>query len=94
MAYEFDHEWEKERARLASLEAVFDPYSRAAIIATKPNPGWRCLEVGAGGGSVAEWLSSVVGPDGVVVATDLETKFLAAINRPKRRSFSIPDSYR
>jgi SAM-dependent methyltransferase len=50
-----------------------------AILAAKPHPGWHCLDVGAGGGSVAEWICSVVGPDGVVVATDLETKFLTAI---------------
>lgn len=79
MAYRFDHQWEQERARLAALEDVFDPYSRRAILGTEPQPGWRCLEVGAGGGSVAEWLCSVVGPDGAVVATDLETKFVAAI---------------
>jgi trans-aconitate methyltransferase len=40
------------------------------------------LEVGAGGGSVAEWLCAVVGTDGHVVATDLETKFLQAIDSP------------
>ena len=32
-----------------------------------------------GGGSIAEWLSGRVGPTGHVVATDLETKFLEAI---------------
>ena len=39
-------------------------------------PGTRCLEVGAGGGSVAFWLAEQVGQSGVVVATDLETDFL------------------
>jgi SAM-dependent methyltransferase len=82
MAYRFDHQWKQERARLAALEAVFDPYSRRAILATEPEQGWHCLEVGAGGGSVAEWLCSVVGVDGAVVATDLETKFVAAIDAP------------
>ena len=38
--------------------------------------GTRCLDVGAGGGSVAFWLAEQVGPSGVVVATDLETDFL------------------
>lgn len=82
MAYQFDHRWENERARLAALETVFDPYSRGAILATRPEPGWRCLEVGAGGGSIAAWLCSLVGSDGVVVATDVETKFLEAIQAP------------
>lgn len=82
MAYQFDHEWEQERARLAALETVFDPHSRRVILATDPQQGWRCLEVGAGGGSVAEWLCSIVGADGAVVATDLETKFVGAIDSP------------
>jgi SAM-dependent methyltransferase len=44
----------------------------------------RCLEVGAGGGSVAFWLSEQVAPGGTVVATDLETDFLEseAAGRP------------
>ena len=82
MAYQFDHEWEQERARLGALEAVFDPCSHRCIQSIDPKPGWRCLEVGAGGGSVAEWLCSLVGSDGVVVATDLETKFVSAIGAP------------
>ncbi|HEX6500339.1 MAG TPA: class I SAM-dependent methyltransferase [Micromonosporaceae bacterium] len=34
--------------------------------------GKTCLEVGAGGGSVAVWLAEQVGPAGTVVATDLK----------------------
>ena len=82
MSYQFDHQWEQERARLGALEAVFDPCSHRCIHEIDPQPGWRCLEVGAGGGSMAEWLCSVVGPDGAVVATDLETRFVSAIDRP------------
>jgi SAM-dependent methyltransferase len=37
--------------------------------------GWRCLDVGAGRGSVARWLRDRVGPDGRVVAVDLDTRF-------------------
>jgi SAM-dependent methyltransferase len=38
--------------------------------------GWRCLEVGAGYGSIARWLAGRVGPLGRVVATDIDTRFL------------------
>jgi len=38
--------------------------------------GWRCLEVGAGRGSVAHWLSRCVGWSGHVTALDLETSLL------------------
>ena len=79
MAYQFDHAWKEERARLAKIEEAFDPWTIRSIEATSPQAGWQCLEVGGGGGSIAEWLCGRVGPTGRVVATDLETKFLEAI---------------
>jgi SAM-dependent methyltransferase len=39
-------------------------------------PGWRCLEVGAGSGSVARWLGERVAPGGHVVAADIDTRFV------------------
>src|SRR5215468_12462008 len=45
-------------------------------------PGWHCLEIGGGGGSVARWLSDQVGADGRVVATDIDTRFLDEIRAP------------
>jgi SAM-dependent methyltransferase len=44
--------------------------------------GWSCLEVGAGGGSVAQWLCTQVGPAGRVVATDIDTRFLDQLHEP------------
>ena len=44
--------------------------------------GWQCLEVGAGAGSIAGWLCGRVGAKGKVVTTDLQTKFLEAIDAP------------
>lgn len=85
MTYQFDHQWHQERARLAALEAAFDPWSKRAILTTNPQAGWRCLEVGGGGGSIAEWLCEVVGPAGEVVATDVETKFLEGIEADNLR---------
>ncbi len=40
--------------------------------------GWRCWEVGAGRGSVARWLARTVGPQGQVLATDLEGRWFDA----------------
>jgi SAM-dependent methyltransferase len=74
--YVFEHSWEGERARLALLEEVFDPGTVRHLDALGVGPGWRCLEVGAGAGSVARWLCERVGAGGRVVATDLETGFL------------------
>src|SRR5229473_152461 len=46
--------------------------------------GWRCLEAGAGAGSIARWLCECVGRGGHVLATDLDTRFVEAalLHRP------------
>lgn len=62
--------------RLAGIEVTWDPGTIERLQALGVAPGWRCLEAGAGGGSIAAWLADRVGPDGLVVATDLETTFL------------------
>ena len=77
--YAFDHNWKEERDRLASIERMLDPITVHRLESIGIKDGWRCLEVGAGGGSIAEWLCDKVGPHGSVVATDLQTKFLEAL---------------
>src|SRR2546421_9600 len=79
MAYLFSHEEKKERERLAAIEAMGDPFTIECLEKIGVGEGWRCLEIGAGGGSIAEWLCGRVGPSGKVVATDLQTKLLEAI---------------
>jgi SAM-dependent methyltransferase len=64
-----------EDERLDLLEQIYDPLSRQRRQALV-QPGWRCLEVGAGRGSMAAWLAEQVGPTGQVVATDLDTRYL------------------
>jgi SAM-dependent methyltransferase len=82
LAYLFDHATKAERERLASIEASLDPFTIECLEKIGVEEGWRCLEVGAGGGSIAEWLCRRVGTSGKVVATDLQTKFLQAIEVP------------
>jgi SAM-dependent methyltransferase len=77
--YAYDQEWKDERERLAGIERLWDPGSRALMERLGVGAGWRCLEVGAGGGSMAEWLSHGVG---AVTAADVSTRFLDAIDRP------------
>jgi SAM-dependent methyltransferase len=74
--YEYNHSWTMERVRLAGLEGALDPGTRAHLTRLGVGPGKRCLEIGAGGGSVVFWLAGQVVPGGAVVATDLETDFL------------------
>ena len=75
-SYVFDQAWHGERERLRSLEELHDGATIGAFDRVGVGPGWRCLEVGAGAGSVARWLAERVGPTGRVVATDLDPRFL------------------
>ena len=78
-AYCFDNAWEHAGRRLRSLERTYDPASTRRLEALGVAPGWRCLEVGAGGGSITRWLCSRVRAAGRVLAIDLDTRFLADI---------------
>jgi SAM-dependent methyltransferase len=80
--YVYDQAWQEERRRLAGMEDLWDPGTRAVIQDLGIQPGWRCLEIGAGGGSIAEWLADSVGPDGEVLATDVSTRYLDALDKP------------
>ena len=44
--------------------------------------GWRCLEVGGSGGSIATWLAARVVPSGHVLVTDIEPRFLDSLKLP------------
>jgi SAM-dependent methyltransferase len=60
--------------RFASLQALFDPITVRHLEAIGVQPGSRCLEVGAGAGSIARWLATRAGPGGHVLATDLNPR--------------------
>ena len=73
--------FDDELGRLRLLEARYDPRTFARLSMFGPLAGTRCLEVGAGAGSVARWLAAQVGPSGQVVATDTNPRFLAGAHR-------------
>jgi SAM-dependent methyltransferase len=58
------------------LEQIYDAGTTRRLDALGLGEGARCLEVGAGGGSIARWLADRVGPDGHVVAADTDCRFL------------------
>ena len=65
-------------AWLSLLEELFDPPTIERLEGVGVDAGWHALEVGAGRGSVAAWLATRVGPEGRVVATDIDTALLDA----------------
>lgn len=77
--YAWDNAWTEAKRRLELLEQAWDPGSQDLLRRTGVGPGWRCLEVGGGGGSIVRWLCDAVGPEGSVVTVDLDTRFLETI---------------
>jgi SAM-dependent methyltransferase len=70
---------EFERARLALLEEVHDPYTGRQFDAIGVSEGWRCLDVGAGAGSATRLLAARVGDTGSVVSLDLDVRLLEGL---------------
>jgi len=71
-----------ELERLRFLETRYDGVTRGRLRVAQPFEGLRCLEVGAGAGSVARMLAESVGPTGHVVALDLDPRFLGDLTLP------------
>jgi SAM-dependent methyltransferase len=65
--------------RFEAFIELFDPSTFAHMDRLGLTSGWRCWEVGAGGDSVVRWLARRVGPQGYVLATDIDiTRTMAA----------------
>jgi SAM-dependent methyltransferase len=75
--YPFDNAAPQAGDRLAHLSALYDEVTCHHLDRFGIGAGWRCLEVGAGGGSIARVMSERVGPHGRVVATDINTDWMA-----------------
>lgn len=71
--YLYGGDFAQERARLAAIEALWDPGSRSVLDELGLDAGWRCLEVGAGAGSLVEWMAD---RGAVVTAVDIDTRFI------------------
>ncbi|WP_246113394.1 class I SAM-dependent methyltransferase [Streptomyces montanus] len=76
--YVFDNANTQAVEQHRCLAASLDPITTSRLAATGVRAGWNCLEVGAGGGSVARWLADRVAPAGEVVATDINPDHLRA----------------
>lgn len=74
--YVLDPAWHAERERLTSLTELYDGTTIRLAEELGLAPGWRCAELGAGTGTVAQRLAERVGPGGSVLAVDTDTRFL------------------
>jgi trans-aconitate methyltransferase len=80
--YAFPHSDANESRRLELFEQRLDPVTRRRLDHLGIGHGSRCLEIGGGRGSITRWLADLAGPQGKVVATDLEVDFLETITEP------------
>jgi SAM-dependent methyltransferase len=79
MTYVFDNSAPLAADRLKALADVHDASSIRHLTARGVCRGWKCLEIGGGLGTITRWLSKRVGPDGYVMATDIDTRFLETL---------------
>jgi SAM-dependent methyltransferase len=80
--YVFDNAHGETRERFPALSDLYDDGTIRCLQAVGVAPGWQCLEVAAGGGSIARWLGDQVGTSGRVLATDLDARFLESLTDP------------
>ncbi|WP_436521010.1 class I SAM-dependent methyltransferase [Actinoplanes sp. HUAS TT8] len=71
--YSFDNDDTIAADRHRMLAEILDPFTIERLSELGDLTGRRCLEVGAGGGSIASWLA---GRGGSVLATDLNPRHL------------------
>jgi 2-polyprenyl-3-methyl-5-hydroxy-6-metoxy-1,4-benzoquinol methylase len=68
-----------EYDRIHAAEDLLDEGTKRLIERCGIAHGAVCLEAGAGGGSIAQWLCGAVGATGRVVATDLDVRALSEL---------------
>jgi SAM-dependent methyltransferase len=70
-----------EAERLGKLQGLHDEATIRRLRALGLGPGWHCLELGAGAGSIATWMADEVGPTGTVTAVDRDTGQLQSLRQ-------------
>lgn len=76
-AYALDNHHSVAAEHHRALAELLDAGTRRRILSL---PGWprvrRCLEIGAGAGSMSRWLAEQIPPEGVVVACDVKPQLI------------------
>jgi SAM-dependent methyltransferase len=80
--YTLSHKLEGERQRLALMSRLLDPIELSYLARLAVGPGWRCLELGCGNGSISQALAERVAPTGQVIASDLDITYIADLKKP------------
>jgi len=78
-SYVLDNAAGQASQRFSALEVCLDPATTRHLATIGVGPGWRCLEVGGGGGSIGRWLSALVGDSGSVLVTDIDPRWMDGV---------------
>jgi len=71
--------------RMQVLARLYDRTTQRALMDAGIQPGWDCLEVGGGGGTIARWMAGQVAPAGSVLCTDIDPRHLGGAALPNLR---------
>jgi SAM-dependent methyltransferase len=74
--YLLDNQQAEAGTRFDALSTLFNPSTFGHMENLGIGKDWRCWEVGAGGPTVPAWIAARVGPEGYVVATDIDVSWM------------------
>lgn len=77
--YVFNNAAPQTAQRFDSLAKLHDPDTVRYLESLGVGEGWVCWEIGGGGGSIAAWLADHVGASGRVLVTDIDPRYLMAL---------------
>jgi ubiquinone/menaquinone biosynthesis C-methylase UbiE len=87
--YLFDNAGPETAQRFSSLAILYDPITVQHLDALGVGEGWQCLEIGGGSGSIAGWIAHRVGSRGHVLVTDIDPRYLAALEQRGHANVSV-----
>jgi len=65
--------------RLSQLPLILDEHSQGFLTDQGIAPGWKCLDVGPGAGTMTAWMAELVGPRGQVTAIDIDPQHMKTL---------------
>lgn len=74
--YTFDNASPEAANQVRLLAEILDEHTTDVLGRLNVKPGWRCLDLGSGAGTVATWLASRVSPTGRVTAIDTDPRHI------------------
>ncbi|GAA3298519.1 methyltransferase domain-containing protein [Dactylosporangium vinaceum] len=74
--YTFDNATPDAAQQVRLLAEILDAHTTDVLALQGVEAGWACLDLGAGGGTVATWLADQVSPSGLVVAVDQDPRHI------------------